>query len=163
MASVFLYHVVGDLTVGKPKLVELSETETVESAVRTIGESTECGIPVWKRRSHAGMIENNEMRQQRFVGILMSLDIVFFFARTECSEDQEKAMKTEVSDVVVPNNAPLKIVNPTIKKKKRLLILAPGDVYVFQVDDELSLILILVVEHWLHRFPLLVICNAPFL
>ncbi|KAJ6757721.1 AMP-ACTIVATED PROTEIN KINASE GAMMA REGULATORY SUBUNIT [Salix koriyanagi] len=65
MASVFLYHVVGDLTVGKPEMVEFYETETVESAIRAIGESTECGIPVWKRKSHVGMIETSEMRQQR--------------------------------------------------------------------------------------------------
>ncbi|XP_022742553.1 CBS domain-containing protein CBSX6-like [Durio zibethinus] len=112
MGSVFLYHVVGDLTVGKPELVEFSETETVESAIRAIGESAECGIPVWRRRSHVGMIENNEMRQQRFVGILTSLDIVSFLAKTQCLEDQDKAMKTQVSDVVVPNNALLKIVDP---------------------------------------------------
>ncbi|OMO60047.1 Cystathionine beta-synthase, core [Corchorus capsularis] len=112
MASVFLYHVVGDLTVGKPELVEFYETETVESAIRAIGESTECGIPVWRRRSHVGMVESNEMRQQRFLGILTSLDIVSFLAKTHCLEDQDKAMKTQVSDVVVPNNALLKIVDP---------------------------------------------------
>ncbi|KAK8593738.1 hypothetical protein V6N13_042694 [Hibiscus sabdariffa] len=112
MASVFLYHVVGDLTVGKPEMLEFSETETVESAIRAIGESTECGIPVWKRRSHVGMMENNETRQQRFVGILTSLDIVSFFAKSQCLEDQDKAMKTQVSDVVVPNNALLKVVDP---------------------------------------------------
>lgn len=112
MASVFLYHVVGDLTVGKPELVEFSVTETLESAVRAIGESTECGVPVWKRRSHLGMTESNEMRQQRFVGILTSLDIVSYLAKIQCLEDRDKAMKTQVSDVVVPNNALLKIVDP---------------------------------------------------
>lgn len=112
MVSVLLYHVVGDLTVGKPELVEFCDVETVESAIRAIGESTECGIPVWKRSSHVGMIENNEMRQQRFVGILTSLDIISFLAKTECLEDQDKAMKTQVSDVVVPNNTLLKIVDP---------------------------------------------------
>ncbi|MBA0632746.1 hypothetical protein Godav_001428 [Gossypium davidsonii] len=112
MASVLLYHVVGDLTVGKPELVEFCDVETVESAIRAIGGSTECGIPVWKRSSHVGMIENNEMRQQRFVGILTSLDIISFLAKTQCLEDQDKAMKTQVSDVVVPNNTLLKIVDP---------------------------------------------------
>ncbi|TYJ01777.1 hypothetical protein E1A91_A13G178200v1 [Gossypium mustelinum] len=112
MASVLLYHVVGDLTVGKPELVEFCDVETVESAIRAIGESTECGIPVWKRSSHVGMIENNEMRQQRFVGILTSLDIISFLAKSQCLEDQDKAMKTQVSDVVVPNNTLLKIVDP---------------------------------------------------
>ena len=68
MASVFLYHVVGDLTVGKPELVEFCETETVEAAIKAIGDSTECGIPVWKRKSHVG-IENSEMRQHRSRGL----------------------------------------------------------------------------------------------
>ncbi|KAJ6383885.1 hypothetical protein OIU78_027228, partial [Salix suchowensis] len=112
MASVFLYHVVGDLTVGKPEMVEFYETETVESAIRAIGESTECGIPVWKRKSHVGMIETSEMRQQRFVGILNSLDIVSFLASTECLEDQDKAIKTSVSHAVVPNASLLKQVDP---------------------------------------------------
>lgn len=113
MASVFLYHVVGDLTVGKPEMVEFLETETVESAIRAIGESTEGGIAVWKRRSqHAGLFEKGEMRQQRFVGILNSLDIVAFLARSECLEDQDKAMKTPVSQVVMPNNFLLRQVDP---------------------------------------------------
>ena len=115
MASVFLYHVVGDLTVGKPEMVEFYETETVESAIRAIGESTECGIPVWKRKSHLSMIETSEMRQQRFVGILNSLDIVAFLASTECLEDQDKAIKTSVSQVVVPNASLLKQVDPATR------------------------------------------------
>ncbi|XP_065852095.1 CBS domain-containing protein CBSX6 [Euphorbia lathyris] len=115
MASVFLYHVVGDLTVGKPEMVEFWETETVESAIRAIGESTECGIPVWKRRSLVGMIENSESRQQRFVGILNSLDIVAFLAKAQCLEDQEKAMKAPVSEVVVPDNSLLKQVDPATR------------------------------------------------
>lgn len=116
MASVFLYHVVGDLTVGKPEMVEFVETETVESAIRAIGESTEGGIPVWKRRpsqhQHGGVFENGEMRQQRFVGILNSLDIVAFLARSEYLEDQDKAMRTPVSEVIVPNNTLLRQVDP---------------------------------------------------
>ncbi|KAE8679043.1 CBS domain-containing protein CBSX6 [Hibiscus syriacus] len=126
MASVLLYHVVGDLTVGKPELVEFSETETVEAAIRAIGESTECGIPVWKRISHVGMVEKNEMRQQRFVGILTSLDIVSFLAKTHCLEDQDKAMKTQVADVVVPNNALLKIVDPATRLIDALEMMKQG-------------------------------------
>ncbi|KAL1217966.1 CBS domain-containing protein CBSX6 [Cardamine amara subsp. amara] len=114
MASVFLYHVVGDLTVGKPEMVEFYETETVESAIRAIGESTECGIPVWRKRSTPnlpGFVENSEMRQHRFVGILNSLDIVAFLAKSECLQE-EKAMKIPVSEVVSPNNTLLKQVDP---------------------------------------------------
>lgn len=115
MASVFLFHVVGDLTVGKPEMVELCETETMEAAIKAIGESMECGIPVWKKKSHVGMVENDEMRQQRFVGILNSLDIVAFFAKSECLEDHDKALKTLVSDVVVPNNSLLRQVDPATR------------------------------------------------
>ncbi|KAL5767264.1 hypothetical protein ACOSQ2_014047 [Xanthoceras sorbifolium] len=111
MASVLIYHVVGDLTVGKPEMVEFYETETVEAAIRAIGESTECGIPVWKRKTQVGF-ENGEMRMQRFVGLLNSLDIVSFLAKSECLEDQEKAMKTPVSEVVVPNSSLLRQVDP---------------------------------------------------
>lgn len=112
MASVFLYHVVGDLTVGKPELVEFAETETVEAAIRAIGESSEGGIPVWNKRSQKSVIENAEMRQQRFVGFLNSLDIVAFLAREECLADQAKAIKTPVSEVIIHNNSELKVVDP---------------------------------------------------
>lgn len=125
MASVFLYHVVGDLTVGKPELVEFCETETVEAAIKAIGDSTECGIPVWKRKSHVG-IENSEMRQQRFVGILNSLDIVAFFAKSECLEDHDKALKTPVSEVVVPNNYLLRQVDPATRLIDALEMLKHG-------------------------------------
>ncbi|XP_044500058.1 CBS domain-containing protein CBSX6-like [Mangifera indica] len=111
MPSVFIHHVVGDLTVGKPEMAEFYETETLEAAIKAIGESTECGIPVWKKRSMVG-IENNEMRQQRFVGILNSFDIVSFLARAESLEDQDTAMKTPVSEVVVPNTSLLRQVDP---------------------------------------------------
>lgn len=122
MASVFLYHVVGDLTVGKPEMAEFYETETIETAIRVIGESTECGIPIWKRKSHVGIIENAEMKQQRFVGILSSLDIVAFLARTENLEDQERAMKVPVSEAVVPNYSLLRQVDPATRLASLLQI-----------------------------------------
>lgn len=115
MASVFLYHVVGDLTVGKPEMTEFYETETIETAIRVIGESTECGVPIWKRKTHVGIIENAEMKQQRFVGILSSLDIVAFLARSENLEDQERAMKAPVSEAVVPNYSLLRQVDPATR------------------------------------------------
>lgn len=115
MASVLLYHVVGDLTVGKPELDEFPMSGTVESAIRAIGESTEGGIPVWKKKPQMGGIENSEARQNRFVGILTSLDIVAFLAQDWCLEDQEKAMKTPVSEFVVPNHSLLKLVDPATR------------------------------------------------
>ncbi|KAL3520549.1 hypothetical protein ACH5RR_018698 [Cinchona calisaya] len=126
MVTVFLYHVVGDLTVGKPELVEFAEKETVEAAIRAIGESTEGGITVWKKRSQKGVIENAEMRQQRFVGMLNSLDIVAFLAKDECLVDQDKAMKTPVSEVVVPNNSLLKEVDPATRLIDALEMMKQG-------------------------------------
>lgn len=122
----FLYHVVGDLTVGKPELVEFAETETVEAAIRAIGESTEGGIAVWKKRSQKSVVENAEVRQQRFVGILNSLDIVAFLARDECLADQDKAMKTPVAEVVVPNNSLLKEVDPATRLIDALEMMKQG-------------------------------------
>ncbi|KAF8402213.1 hypothetical protein HHK36_013165 [Tetracentron sinense] len=113
MASVFLYHVVGDLTVGKPELVEFLDTESVESAIRAIGECTEGGVSVWRKRQQKNVVENGETKQQqRFVGIIDAFDIVAFLAREGCLEDQDKAMKTPVSEVVVPNSSLLKEVDP---------------------------------------------------
>ncbi|XP_057476796.1 CBS domain-containing protein CBSX6 [Actinidia eriantha] len=127
MASVFLYHVVGDLTVGKPELVEFAETETVEAAIRAIGESMEGGIPVWRKKSKGSLImENAEMRQHRFVGILNSLDIVAFLARNESLEDQDKALNTPVSDVIVPNHSLLKEVDPATRLIDALEMMKQG-------------------------------------
>ncbi|KAI3802352.1 hypothetical protein L1987_30483 [Smallanthus sonchifolius] len=127
MASVFLYHVVGDLTVGKPEMVEFTDNETVEAAIRAIGESTDYGIAVWKRRSvHKGLIETAEMRHQRFVGILNPLDIVAFLARDDCLNDQEKALRTPVSEVIVPDNTLLKEVDPGTRLIDALEIMKHG-------------------------------------
>ncbi|XP_043722905.1 CBS domain-containing protein CBSX6-like [Telopea speciosissima] len=126
MASVFLYHVVGDLTIGKPDLIEFQEAETIESAVRAIGECTEGGIPVWRKRSQKSVVENAEMRQQRFVGIINSLDIVAFLAREDCLDDQEKALKTPVAEVVVPNNSLLKEVDPATRLIDALDLMKQG-------------------------------------
>lgn len=115
MASVFLYHVVGDLTVGKPELCEFPETETLAAAIRSIGDSSEGGITVWKKRSQKNAMENAETRQQRFVGILNAWDIVVFLSREDCLADQDKALNTPVSDVVIPNNSALQVVDPATR------------------------------------------------
>lgn len=123
--AVFLYHVVGDLTVGKPELVEFSDTETVEAAIKAIGESTEGGIAVWKQRKRS-VIENADLRQNRFVGILNSLDIVAFLARQESLSDQHKALQTPVSQVVVPNNSLLKQLDPATRLIDALEMMKQG-------------------------------------
>lgn len=103
MASIFLHHVIGDLTVGKPEVVEFLDSETVDSAIRAIGECAEGAITVWRRS------EEVKPKVDRFVGILNSLDVVAFIAK---SGDQEKAMKTPVAEFVQPNPGLLKEVDP---------------------------------------------------
>ncbi|KAF3778153.1 CBS domain-containing protein [Nymphaea thermarum] len=109
MAAVFLYHVVGDLTVGKPELVEFCETETVESAIRALVTCTEGGIPVWKKQPKG--VESGVAKQQRFVGIVNSMDIVAFLAKESSLVDREAALMTPVSEMIVPNNSVLKLVD----------------------------------------------------
>ncbi|CAN6446981.1 unnamed protein product [Victoria cruziana] len=109
MAAVFLYHVVGDLTVGKPELAEFCEMETVESAINSLVTCTEGGIPVWKKQPKG--VESGVVKQQRFVGIVNSMDIVAFLARESSLVDREAALKTPVSEMVVPNNSVLKLVD----------------------------------------------------
>ncbi|XP_008802255.1 CBS domain-containing protein CBSX6-like [Phoenix dactylifera] len=114
MALVFLHHVVGDLTVGKPDLAEFSEEETVEAAIRAIGDCAEGAIAVWRRRApqqqQARLQPAAEPRAARFVGMLNSLDVVAFLARSV--GDHEKAMRSPVSEVVIPNPSLLKEVDP---------------------------------------------------
>ncbi|WOK96619.1 hypothetical protein Cni_G05326 [Canna indica] len=109
MALVFLHHVVGDLTLGKPDLVQFSDAETVESAVRAIADSAEGSITVW-RRTPADK-PPPPPSADRFVGILNSLEVVAFLARAG-ADGQEKAMRTPVSELVTPNPNLLKMVDP---------------------------------------------------
>ncbi|KAG2314399.1 hypothetical protein Bca52824_017521 [Brassica carinata] len=62
------------VAMGKPEMVEFYETETVESAIRAIQESTECGILVWRKRSSVPphVVENSEVRQQILWGYSIS-------------------------------------------------------------------------------------------
>ncbi|KAG2239864.1 hypothetical protein Bca52824_091390 [Brassica carinata] len=54
--SVFLNHVVGDLTVGKPEMIKLYETETVESPIRILNWVTFATVypldPLWSFESN---------------------------------------------------------------------------------------------------------------
>ena len=116
-----MYHVVGDLTVGKPELDDFHDAQTLNSAIQAIADSPEGSIPIWKKRSsssHANAIEDNEMRQYRFVGIFSSLDIAAFLANNtthDHSLDMDKKLNTLVSEVVVPNNSLLRLVDPTTR------------------------------------------------
>lgn len=107
MASVFIYHVIGDLTVGKPDLVEFYDDDTVEAAIRAIWDSAEGAITVWRR---PGGTVAAEPRAARFVGMLNALDLVGFIARA--GEAQAAAMQSPVSEVVVSNPGLLKEVDP---------------------------------------------------
>merc|ERR1712129_360825 len=102
MANVLLYHVVGDLTVGKPELNEFTDTNTVADAVAALKDSTECGIPVWKPAPPRQ--ETIDQRQDRFVGILTGLDIVAHLASessladtdADTEIDSDRALSTPV-------------------------------------------------------------------
>uniref|UniRef100_A0A6V7QZ58 CBS domain-containing protein CBSX6 n=1 Tax=Ananas comosus var. bracteatus TaxID=296719 RepID=A0A6V7QZ58_ANACO len=109
MALVFVHHVVGDLTVGKPDLAEFAETETLEAAARAIADCAEGAITVWRPRTPA-----EEARPaERFVGMLNSLDVVAFLARSGAGADHERVMRTTpVADVVVRNPGLLREVDP---------------------------------------------------
>lgn len=109
-APVLLHHVVGDLTLGKPDLVEFYDTETLEAAIKAIGEQSEGAIAVWRKRGAQILaIPGEDPRVTRFVGMLNSLDVVAFIARVG---DHEAALRSPVSEVVTPNASLLKEVDP---------------------------------------------------
>ncbi|XP_074583643.1 CBS domain-containing protein CBSX6-like [Curcuma longa] len=115
MALVFLHHVVGDLTLGKPELVQFSDAEPVEVAVRAIGDSAEGAITVWRAPCpDSAAVPRPPPSAERFVGMLNSLDVVLFLARAGV-HDQEKAMRTPVSELITPNRDLLKEVDPATR------------------------------------------------
>uniref|UniRef100_A0A0D6QVD3 CBS domain-containing protein n=1 Tax=Araucaria cunninghamii TaxID=56994 RepID=A0A0D6QVD3_ARACU len=128
MAAVFLYHVIGDLTVGKPELVEFPDTASVAEAIVMIRDCTECGIPVWKKRppEKSNVPESEGSRQERFVGILNALDIVAHLSTESSLNDAEAALKVPVSQIVVPNNSLLRQVAPATRLMDALEIMKQG-------------------------------------
>ncbi|XP_074578768.1 CBS domain-containing protein CBSX6-like [Curcuma longa] len=115
MALVFLHHVVGDLTLGKPELVQFSDSQSVKAAVRAIGESAEGAITIWRCPSPDSPITPPPPPSaDRFVGMLNSLDVVAFLASAG-DDDREKAMRTPVSELVTPNHGLLKEVDPATR------------------------------------------------
>lgn len=128
MAAVLFYHVVGDLTVGKPELIEFPESASVAEAIVTIRDCTECGIPVWKQRppDKSSSPESAESRQERFVGILNALDIVAHLSSEWGLTDPDAALKVPVSQIVLPNNHLLKLVAPGTRLADALEMMKQG-------------------------------------
>ncbi|GLJ47338.1 hypothetical protein SUGI_0999360 [Cryptomeria japonica] len=128
MAAVLFYHVVGDLTVGKPELVEFPETASVAEAIVTIRDCTECGIAVWKQRppEKGSGPESAELRQERFVGILNAMDIVAHLSTEWGLTDPDAALNVPVSQIVLPNNHLLKLVAPGTRLADALEMMKQG-------------------------------------
>lgn len=124
-APVFLYHVVGDLTLGKPELVEFFETETVEAAIRAIGECSEGAVTVWRPPGTTSQRQHEEPRAARFVGMLNSLEVVAFMARVG---DKDRALRAPVSEVVAQNASLLKEVDPATRWLPFMLLQKPESV-----------------------------------
>uniref|UniRef100_A0ACD5WLN2 Uncharacterized protein n=1 Tax=Avena sativa TaxID=4498 RepID=A0ACD5WLN2_AVESA len=105
MAAIFFHHVVGDLTVGKPEIVELSDADTLEDAARAIAGSPEGAVPVWRARA----APEEPPSGARFLGMISAVDIAAFVA-TAGTGDQ--AMRTAVGEVVQHNPELLREVDP---------------------------------------------------
>ncbi|KAJ0972601.1 hypothetical protein J5N97_020560 [Dioscorea zingiberensis] len=124
MASVLVHHVIGDLTLGKPEIKEFADSETVEAAVKAIGECAEGAITVWKANDGCDRTDGIWPRASRFVGILHSMDLVAFLAKA--GEEHERAMRTPVAEVVKPNPTLLKEVDPGTRLIDALELMKQG-------------------------------------
>uniref|UniRef100_A0A0E0JSV9 CBS domain-containing protein n=1 Tax=Oryza punctata TaxID=4537 RepID=A0A0E0JSV9_ORYPU len=105
MAAVFFHHVVGDLTVGKPEVVELHDTDTLDAAARAIAASPEGAVPVWRPRA----TPDEPPSGTRFLGMISALDIAAFVAASGVGD---RAMAAVVGEVVHPNPGLLREVDP---------------------------------------------------
>ncbi|CAM0884370.1 unnamed protein product [Alopecurus aequalis] len=105
MAAVFYHHVVGDLTVGKPQIVELSDADTLDDAARAIAGSPEGAVPVWRARTTPGEPPSGA----RFLGMISAVDIAAFVATAGAGD---RAMSATVGEVVQPNPELLREVDP---------------------------------------------------
>ncbi|CAA6667896.1 unnamed protein product [Spirodela intermedia] len=123
-APVLLHHVVGDLTLGKPDLVEFYDTETLEAAIKAISEQNEGAIAVWRNRgAQTPSIPGEDPKVTSFVGMLNSLDVVAFIARVG---NHETALRSPVSEVVTPNSSLLKEVDPGTRLLDALEMMKQG-------------------------------------
>jgi hypothetical protein len=105
MAAIFYHHVVGDLTVGKPEVAELHDTDTLDDAARAIAASPEGTVPVW--RPPASPYEPPS--GARFIGMISALDIAAFVAASGAGD---RALRAVVGEVVQPNPGLLKEIDP---------------------------------------------------
>jgi CBS domain-containing protein len=128
MAAVFFYHVAGDLTVGKPELIEFPDSASVAEAIVALRNCTECGITVWKQRPlHLQKApESADARQDRFLGILSALDIVAHLSNESSLMDPDAALNTPVSQILVRDNSLLRQVDPATRLVDALEMLKQG-------------------------------------
>uniref|UniRef100_A0A453GBT1 CBS domain-containing protein n=1 Tax=Aegilops tauschii subsp. strangulata TaxID=200361 RepID=A0A453GBT1_AEGTS len=105
MAAVFYHHVVGDLTVGKPEIAELSDADTLDDAARAIAGSPEGAVPVWRARA----APDDPPSGIRFLGMISAVDIAAFLAGAGAGD---RAMRAAVGEVVQPNQDLLREVDP---------------------------------------------------
>ncbi|XP_062229839.1 CBS domain-containing protein CBSX6 [Phragmites australis] len=105
MAAVFFHHVVGDLTVGKPEVAELHDTDTLEDAARAIAASPEGAVPVWRPRA----APDEPPSGARFIGMISALDISAFLAASGAGD---RAMHAVVAEVVQHNPGLLREIDP---------------------------------------------------
>ncbi|KAF7032375.1 hypothetical protein CFC21_043551 [Triticum aestivum] len=105
MAAVFYHHVVGDLTVGKPEIAELSDADTLDDAARAIAGSPEGAVPVWRARA----APDDPPSGARFLGMISAVDIAAFLAGAGAGD---RAMRAAVGEVVQPNQDLLREVDP---------------------------------------------------
>jgi hypothetical protein len=105
MATVFYRHVVGDLTVGKPEVAELRDTDALDDAARAVAASPEGAVPVWRPRA----APDEPPSGARFVGMVSALDVAAFVAASGAGE---RALRAVVGEVVQPNSGLLREIDP---------------------------------------------------
>lgn len=112
MSTLFIHHVIGDLTVGKPDLTELYDSDTLEVAARVIAASPEASAAVLRRPPENGILA----REEKLVGLINPLEIVGFLARNCPDGDhmqREALMKAAtVREAIDSDQLSLKEIDP---------------------------------------------------
>ncbi|KAG6545515.1 hypothetical protein Mapa_013117 [Marchantia paleacea] len=109
MAAILYHRVLGDLTVGKPKLKEFPQSASVREALETLLERNEFELPVWKMSRRQSMerfgnsgekYERPQAKEERFIGMLSILDILGHLSTEQSLLDPIWALNVPVSDIV---------------------------------------------------------------